>query len=237
MTSTHEDAKRDIAQPLRDIAIVLLVSAAAFAGELAMADHLPWGDEARGVIAVLLGAVTAVWLTLGRSGSLADLGLRRPDNWLTVPLWSFGILVVFVIAQATIPLLVAQVVDMPQPDMSRYDAIRGNLGYAVAFGITLPLAAAIPEEIIYRGFMVNRLIDVFGHGRGGRILAVTVQALIFGLVHFQWGPGGVIVAAIMGAVWGFAFLLCGRNLWIVIIAHSAAHVALVTQLYFAPVPV
>jgi hypothetical protein len=38
----------------------------------------------------------------------------------------------------------------------------------------------------------------------------------------------------MGAVWGTAFLLCGRNLWIMIIAHSTAHVALVAQLYASP---
>jgi membrane protease YdiL (CAAX protease family) len=55
-------------------------------------------------------------------------------------------------------------------------------------------------------------------------------------VHFQWGLGGIVVTAIMGAVWGFAYLLCGRNLWIVIIAHSMAHLALVAQLYIAPPP-
>jgi hypothetical protein len=68
------------------------------------------------------------------------------------------------------------------------------------------------------------------------VLAVLCQAVVFGLVHFQWGFGGIIVTAIMGAVWGFAFLLCGRNLWIVIIAHSMAHVALLAQLYHAPPP-
>ncbi|NCF23779.1 MAG: CPBP family intramembrane metalloprotease [Gammaproteobacteria bacterium] len=48
------------------------------------------------------------------------------------------------------------------------------------------------------------------------------------------GAGGVPVTTIMGAVWGFAYLLCGRNLWIVILAHSMAHIALVTQLYALP---
>ena len=44
----------------------------------------------------------------------------------------------------------------------------------------------------------------------------------------------MIVTTMMGAVWGTAFLLCGRNLWIVIIAHSVGHLALVAQLYSAP---
>jgi hypothetical protein len=50
----------------------------------------------------------------------------------------------------------------------------------------------------------------------------------------DWPFGGIIVTTIMGAVRGAAFLLCGRNLWIMIIAHSTAHVALVAQLYTLP---
>ena len=191
---------------LADIAIVVFVSALAFLGELAFATHL------------------------------ADLGFRRPARWATVPAWAFGILVVFVVAQNVVPLLVAPFFDLPEPDMSRYDAVRGNLAAAVSLALLLPLTAAIPEEILYRGFLIERLARVFAGTKGAPVLAVLAQALMFGSVHFQWGIGGIVVTAIMGAVWGFAFLLCGRNLWIVIIAHSAAHIAMLTQLYFAPPP-
>ena len=221
---------------LADILIVALVSVLAFLGELAAAERLPWGAEARGVIAVLAGAAAAVAITLGRGGRLADLGFRRPQRWLTVPAWVLGILVVFVIAQNAVPLLVAPYFDLPAPDLSRYDAVRGNLAAALSLAIVLPLTAAIPEEVLYRGFLIGRLTQLFGNGRGAAVLAVLLQALVFGCVHFQWGYGGILVTAIMGAVWGFAFLLCGRNLWIVIIAHSMAHVALLTQLYFAAPP-
>jgi membrane protease YdiL (CAAX protease family) len=54
--------------------------------------------------------------------------------------------------------------------------------------------------------------------------------MIFGFVHFQRGLAGIVMTSIMGLVWGGAYLLCGRNLWIVIMAHSAAHIALVSQL-------
>lgn len=223
-------------KPLIDIATVIGVSTAAFAIELLLTDVLPWGEEARGVIAVLAGAAAAIWLTLNRGGTLADLGIRRPARWLTVPLWAFGILVIFIIAQAMVPVLVGQVIDVPQPDMSRYDVIRGNLAAAVFFAIALPLVAAIPEEIVYRGFLIERFTAVFGGDRGAAWLAAFVQAFIFGLVHFQWGAGGIVVTTIMGLIWGIAFLLSGRNLWIVIIAHSTAHLLLVMQLYFTPLP-
>ncbi|MGR9093390.1 MAG: CPBP family intramembrane glutamic endopeptidase [Gammaproteobacteria bacterium] len=220
--------------PGTDIAIVVLVSVLAFLGEMAAADRLPWGEEARGVIAVLVGAAAAVALTLLRGGTLAELGFRRPRRWATVPLWAFAIFVGFVLAQNAAPLLVAAFVDLPQPDMSRYDYVRGNVGAAVSLAIVLPITAAIPEEILYRGFLIERLSRLLAGARGAPVFAVLIQALIFGSVHFQWGIGGVFATAIMGAVWGFAYLLCGRNLWIVIIAHSLAHVALVMQLYFMP---
>lgn len=220
--------------PGSDIAIVALVSVLAFLAEMAAADFLPWGDEARGVIAVLAGAVAAVARTLLRGGTLADLGFRRPRRWATVPLWALAIFVAFVVAQNAAPLLVASFVDLPQPDMSRYDYVRGNLGAAISLALVLPMTAAIPEEILYRGFLIERLTHVLAGTRGAPVIAVLIQALVFGSVHFQWGIGGIFVTAIMGAVWGFAYLLCGRNLWIVIIAHSLAHVAMLMQLYFTP---
>ena len=228
--------KQSSLSSLVDIAAVVVISGLAYLGELAVADYLPWGKETRGVIAVLAGAAAAVAITLGRGGRLADLGFRAPKRWLTVPVWVLGILVVFVIAQNAVPLLVAPFFHLPEPDLSRYDAVRGNLAAAVSLAVVLPLTAAVPEEILYRGFLIGRLTRLFGASAGAPVVAVLGQAIVFGAVHFQWGVGGIIVTAIMGAVWGFAFLLCGRNLWIVIIAHSTAHFALIAQLYHAPPP-
>ncbi len=231
-----EAASAERLRSLVDIIVVAVVSVLAYVLEAAIADRLPWGEEARGVSAVLVGTGVALWLSLRGGGRLADLGFRRPNSWLTAPLWAVGILVVFIAAQAVVPALLAPVFDLAPPDMSRYDAIRGNLPAALAMGLALPLAAAIPEEILYRGFLIDRLSRLIGQGRLHSVAVVLVQALIFGSIHFQWGLGGIAMTTIMGLVWGSAYLLCGRNLWIVIIAHSSAHVLLVTQLYFSPAP-
>ena len=78
---------------------------------------------------------------------------------------------------------------------------------------------------------MGRLTKIFGAGTRGAVATVAVQSLVFGSVHFCWGVGGMIVTTMMGAVWGAAFLLCGRNLWVVIIAHTVGHIAFVAQLY------
>jgi len=230
--ATHSETDHHAGrQALPEVLLVIAASAVAYVVELAAADFLPWGDEARGVIAVLVGAATAVGVTLYRGRPLSTLGFKRPQRWWTVPIWAIGILVVYVVAQALLPVLLAPRFDLPAPDLSRYDFIRGNLRSAVAMALILPITASIPEEIVYRGFLIERFTRLSGNGTHSAVVAVLAQAAVFGSVHFQWGLGGVVLTSIMGAVWGFAFLLCGRNLWIVIIAHSTAHVALVAQLY------
>lgn len=236
MTDAISQGQDHRTQALTSIAIVIAVSALAFAGELAVADVLPWGDEARGVVAVLGGAIAALWLTVRRGGSLADLGLVRPKRWLTVPVWVLGIVITFVAAQALVPQLIAPFFDLPAPDMSRYDFIRGDALAAISMALLLPLTAAIPEELVYRGFLIRQFTRLYGDGQRGALLAVLSQAIVFGAAHFQWGLGGIVMTSIMGLVWGGAYLLCGRNLWIVIMAHSAAHIALVLQLYSMPAP-
>lgn len=242
--SNVTDATKSIDRPvseakstalLVDIMIVVAVSALAFYLEdRAIAQGwIPYATEVRGAIAVLAGAFAAVGVVFARGGSLADLGFRRPRRWTTVPLQVAGILVAFIAAQTLAPLLVSSFVSIPEPDLSRYESISGNLGAAIVMALVLPFTASIPEEVIYRGFLIGRLSGIFGRDIGGAFMAVLVQALVFGAIHFQWGIGGVIVAFMMGIVWGTAFLLCGRNLWIVILAHSAGHVLLVVQLYLA----
>ena len=228
-----ERQRHQNASALIDIFIVLLASALVYLLE-GMAGQLGWlevGENARGASAVVAGALVAVTVVLWRGGSLIELGFKRPNRWLAVPFQALAVLTAFVAMQVLVPQLIGLFIDMPAPDMSRYASVTGNLGAAIGMALVLPLTASIPEEIIYRGFLMGRLSKLFGTGTQGNILNVLIQALIFGSIHFTWGIGGVIMTFMMGIVWGTAYLLCDRNLWVVIFAHSAGHILFVTQLY------
>ncbi|HSG90572.1 MAG TPA: CPBP family intramembrane glutamic endopeptidase [Pseudomonadales bacterium] len=233
-----QDHRTPTAHPaavLLDVLIVFAASGVAFLLEdLAIArGWMPFATEARGASAVVAGALAAVAVVLARGGSLADLGFRRPQRWAAVPLQVAAILVAFVAGSLLLPLLISLFVELPEPDLTRYASVAGNLGGAIGLALVLPLTASIPEEIIYRGFLIGRLSDLFGRHRRGAVMAVLVQALVFSAVHYQWGIGGVVMTLVMGIVWGTAYLLCGRNLWVVILAHSAGHILFVVQLYLA----
>jgi len=218
-----------------DIMIVVAVSALAFLLEdyVIVQGWITIGEEARGVTPVIGGALTAIAVVFARGGSLTDLGFRRPERWAMVPLQVIAILIAFIAAQILAPLLVSSFIPMPEPDWSRYDSISGNLSAAITLALLLPLTASIPEEIIYRGFLIGRLSALFGRNIGGISMTVLVQALTFGAVHFMWGTGGMMVAFMMGIIWGVAYIVCGRNLWVVILAHSAGHILFVIQLYLS----
>ena len=221
--------------PIVDILIIAAVSAITFMLEAFVFARgwLPFGEELRGVFSVIAGAIAVLWLVRWGGGSYAELGFKRPKRWSIVPLQVLAILVAFIAGQALVPLLVSSFVEVPAPDLSRYDAVAGNLPAAIGMALLLPITASIPEEIIYRGFLIGRLSTMFGHSGYSAALAVGVQGLIFGAIHFQWGIGGMLTTTIMGIIWGTAYLLCDRNLWVVILAHSAGHILLVIQLYLA----
>ena len=220
-------------RPFIDILIVIAASALAFMAEdlVNAIGLISVGEGVRGAFSVVVGALTAITVVKFRGGTMADLGFTLPARWATVPFWVAGIFIAFLTAQFLAPALVSLFMTLPEPDLSRYDSIAGNLPAAIAMVLILPLTASIPEEIIYRGFLIGRLETLFGSNAGGAVMAVIVQGLIFGSIHFQWGLGGMIVTMIMGLVWGTAYLLCGRNLWIVILAHSTGHILLVLKLY------
>ena len=217
--------------PIVDVVMVVLVTGCTFLFEnFAIGQGwIPYAEEIRGALSVVVGALAAVGITFYRGRTFADLGFKRPKRWAVVPLQIILILLAFMAAQTIVPALVSFFIEVPAPDLSRYDAIAGNIGAALLMALVLPLTASIPEEVIYRGFLIGRLEAIFGQANAW--MAVFIQGLIFGAIHFQWGVGGMIVTFFMGIVWGTAFILCDRNLWVVILAHSTGHLLLVTQLY------
>ncbi len=219
---------------LIDILLIIVATISAFLIEEILIRHglIDIAANARGVSSVLAGAATAIVITFARGRTFADLGFRPVERWSIVPLQVVTILAVFIAAQHLLPWLLSPFVDVPTPDISRHETITGNLGAAIMLALIMPLTASIPEEIIYRGFLVGRLTEVLGDSARGSAISVLIAAGFFSSVHFAWGLGGIIMTFIMGLIWGTAYLLCNRNLWVVIIAHSGAHVLFAIQLYY-----
>jgi len=190
-----------------------------------------------GPLAVVASVVIAT--SFLRRGGLGwrDLGFRRPRSWMKTIFGALGlyVLLVVTIAFAVMPLLNA--LQLGRPDLGRMSVVRQSLFlYFVFLG---PLAwgtAAFGEELIARGFILNRLAEAWGGSRFAWILAALAQGLIFGLAHWMQGLAGVITVTAIGLLFGLAYLRAGRNLWITIITHGLVDTVSLTAIYLGGVP-
>jgi CAAX protease family protein len=80
--------------------------------------------------------------------------------------------------------------------------------------------AGFREEIGYRGYLLNRMADVFGRTRAADVIAVLGSAVIFGFGHYYKGPAGVLDSGVAGLILGLVYLVAGRNIWACILTHG-----------------
>ena len=135
-------------------------------------------------------------------------------------------------AQLTLLPALAYLLKVGPPDFSRYDILRGNLKLFLIATPGAMITGGFIEEYIYRGLMIDRLSRIFGGSKRALIYAALLNGVPFGLIHFQWGIGGMLVTAVMGSVLGVMYLATKRNLWPLIAAHATLDALLMTQVYF-----
>jgi len=82
----------------------------------------------------------------------------------------------------------------------------------VCIFFVVAVCAGFCEEVLFRGFLQNRLERILG----GHHWAIWISAVLFSLIHFQFN--GFIPRMIMGVFLGYS-LVWGRSLWIPIVLH------------------
>ncbi|HST30974.1 MAG TPA: type II CAAX endopeptidase family protein [Chthoniobacterales bacterium] len=122
------------------------------------------------------------------------------------------------------------------PDLHELQRLIGNTQLLI-LGIVLAwLLAAFGEELVYRGYLTNRLAELFGASKAGWIAAAVLITLLFGLAHFPQGPTGIIENVIDGAILAAIYFATGRNLWAPIIAHGIQDTVDVLLIYLGKYP-
>lgn len=105
-------------------------------------------------------------------------------------------------------------------DLSRFSGVEGSMQ---ALLLTLALSwsfAAFGEEIAYRIVLLGGLLLTLGNSRSAVLVAVLLQAVVFGLVHYYQGPAGVAGATISGVVFGVVTVMARGSIWPAALAHG-----------------
>lgn len=168
-----------------------------------------------GRMAVLV--LLCTWFLRRGGERWTDMGLRRPRRWWTVPLLAVGGFVAIVVLNEIIRGVVLPALGALPPQVVR----AGDLpGYLFAL-LTAWSSAAFGEELLLRGFVLDRIAKAIGSsGTPTLLVAIVAQAALFGTLHFYQGLGGMLVTGMVGLVMGFLWLMGGRNLWACILLHG-----------------
>jgi membrane protease YdiL (CAAX protease family) len=172
----------------------------------------------RTIIPLLLLGWLSLWL---RHKSWREIGLRRPTRWPQVILIGSGIAGVGAyLSEKVISPLLLRLMGETQPQAVELVSLRGNLFYFLFLLIGIWLLAALGEELVYRGYVLNRLVDLFGRGKVGWGMGLIVSSLMFSLGHgiFNWAV--IIGGFLIGLIEGGLYLASRRNLWLSIVFHG-----------------
>lgn len=220
-----------------DILIIIFLGVAGFlAGQQVLGTSLPATIACVWIANLLM--LAGIWASLHRHGQQWEhLGLRSSD---LLPVWTLvkRSLIVFVVAISAFvagAIIAANLVGIPESaDMSKYSYLSGNLGFTLLALCSVYCISSFAEEVIYRGFLLTRLQELFGKSVFSNYAAVMISSLVFGLVHSDWGVAGMIQASCMGIALGALFLIYERKLWIMILAHAYMDTILIVQMYLGP---
>jgi CAAX protease family protein len=182
---------------------------------------------------VLLG-MAGVSLAVRRRG-LGSLGLRRPAHgWvLTGQMLVFATAWTLLSVGLVIP--VAEHLTGERQDMSDFAELEGNLGMLVLLLLASWTLAAFGEELAFRGYVLTRITDVLGSGRAAVIAAVLLSSLLFGLIHTQQGPVGVLLTGLDAIAFAVLRLRFG-TVWAPVLAHGFNNtIGFVTFFFIGPV--
>jgi membrane protease YdiL (CAAX protease family) len=107
-----------------------------------------------------------------------------------------------------------------QPDLEDFRPLIGNLKLTLIFIALAWSLAAFGEEMVYRGYLMNRVADLSNRTRRAWIISLIVVHVAFALAHAYQGWTGAIDEGLMGLLLGVIYLRTGRNLAVPIIAHG-----------------
>jgi membrane protease YdiL (CAAX protease family) len=161
------------------------------------------------------------WLSLRvRRLRWRDVGLKRFRNWKTTIALGIaaGLLLEGFELFVSQPLLVKYL--HKQPDLEIFRQLNGNLQITLLFVALAWTFAAFGEEMVYRGYLMNRVADLLNRTRAAWVISLVVVHLGFGLAHAYQGWTGIIDEGLMGLLLGIIYLRTGRNLSVPIIAHG-----------------
>lgn len=177
------------------------------------------------------------WISLNlRGAGWESVGLARPRNWRNAIVVGMvaGLGLVLLELFVSYPLL-THLTGKP-PDLSDFRPIVGNFGLLLLSVILIWIVAVLGEELVYRGYLMNRVAGFIGGTRPAWIISLLLVSIVFGAGHIDQGVTGMTENVINGFLLGLLYLRFDRNLIVPIVAHGFSNTVDLLLIYLDRYP-
>jgi len=181
--------------------------------------------------------ISLVWLGIKLRGQKwSDFGLTfgriRLKESFRIFLLSILVCILGLAGYILGTLIMANISGMPESaDMSVYDYLHNNIFMLIVTLIGVYIVSSLGEEVVYRAFLINRISELGLDTKYGKMATVLISAVIFGLVHYEWGPTGMVSTGLMGLAMGICYLKLKKKLWVLVLAHAYMDTLLLVKVY------
>lgn len=193
-----------------------------------------WGTSIELLLFVII-AISTIQLNLGitipllisiyiisvktRRMKWMDVGIDKTDITFKNIIWGIVIAVVY---QVLFFFVIDPILDplLPPTNIQALGITKGNVRQLLIWLIITWTIAAVFEELLFRGYLINRFIDLIGNSMPAKFFIVIIAGTTFGFIHSYQGIHGIISAGIFGIFQCIVFLLNKRKLFIPIIIHG-----------------
>lgn len=172
-------------------------------------------------------ALVLLWDRVSRTPWRA-IGLVRPGSWLNGLILgiALGLSEKFLLKAIVLPLLGAP------PTNAMFGDLSTNPRRALFLVVYVIIGAGFCEELVFRGYLFERLGKLFGQSPAAQGAIVLLSTAFFSGLHYQQGAAGIENAAICGFIAGVVYILNRYRLFTLMIAHATFDLSAIALIYF-----
>lgn len=175
----------------------------------------------------------------------SSIGLKRPESIRKMLLWTVVILVatmgVGILVESAVSSLFGSAEEsltgVDERFENRFANLPGNVPIYLQWVAVAWIVGGFTEELLFRGFLISRFERLFSPVPFAIVIAIVLQAVVFGHQHFYYqGLGGALATGLIALVSGIFFVLLKRNIWPLILSHGLANTLGFSLIFLGVIP-
>ena len=188
--------------------------------------------DLRGPISLVASLGAATWRLKKNNELWKSVGFIQDQSKLKLIVWTIIALITTILAGNIAAQLASSFIgttssgasEINQVMEGRFANLPGNLPVYIFWLVIAWVIGGFTEELLFRGFLINRFEKLFYRIPFAIALAVITQALIFGQQHYYYqGITGLVSTGVIGIFSGIIYVTCKRRLWPLILSHGLAN--------------